>query len=226
MSVLEVLERPFLLVRRLPPILIAVWFVMSATGAAAAPEPGTTMVYDIHHEDHGFVGQHRVSFKSEGDDIIVEVENDIVVKVLFITAYRFEALRQERWRDGKMIAYEGATHDDGTDIPLKAHAEGDTLVIEGSGGRAETPLGTFPSHPWNQGILTQRVVMETKTGELLEVQTASAGEETLQVNGRSVKTTRYQMTGALQRELWFDEEGNWVQLRFKKDGSQITFSLK
>jgi hypothetical protein len=68
--------------------------------------------------------------------------------------------------------------------------------------------------------------METKTGELLEVQTASAGEERLQVNGRSVKTTRYQMTGGLQRELWFDEEGNWVQLRFEKDGSQITFSLK
>jgi len=41
-----------------------------------------------------------------------------------------------------------------------------------------------------------------------------------------VKTTRYQMTGGLQRELWFDEEGNWVQLRFEKDGSQITFSLK
>ena len=42
----------------------------------------------------------------------------------------------------------------------------------------------------------------------------------------AVVTTRYEMNGDLERELWFDEEGNWVQLRFVKDGSRITFTLR
>jgi hypothetical protein len=200
--------------------------VISPLEAAAAPEAGTTMAYDIHHEDHGQVGHHRVSFKSEGDDLIVEVENEIKVKVLFITAFRFEATRRERWREGKMVAYESQTHDDGTDIAVSARAEGDKLIIEGPDGAKEAPLGTFPSHPWNMEILKSDLLMETKTGELLEVATAGAGAETLELGGRSVATTRYKMTGDMERELWFDAEGNWIQLRFEKDGSLITFTLK
>ncbi len=212
--------------RCLPIFLSAMVLVLWTVEAAAAPEAGETRVYDIHHEDHGLVGHHKVSFEKDGADLVVAVENQIKVKVLFITAYRFEAMRRERWHDGKMVAYESQTHDDGTEITVSARAEGDKLIIEGPNGTAQAPLGTFPTHPWNKGILESGLLMATKTGELLEVEIASVGAETLELDGRSVAATRYEMTGDLERELWFDEEGNWVQLRFEKDGSQITFTLR
>jgi hypothetical protein len=184
------------------------------------------MVYDIHHEDHGTIGHHTVSFEREGDDLVVEIENEIKVKILFVTAFRFEATRRERWRDGKMITYDNQTHDDGTDIAVRARAKDDKLIIEGPNGTAEAPLGTFPSHPWNKDIVKSDLLMESKTGKLLNIGIASAGAETLQIGDRAVVTTRYEMNGDLERELWFDEEGNWVQLRFVKDGSRITFTLR
>jgi hypothetical protein len=203
-------------------MVIALW----AVEATAAPEAGETMVYDIHHEDHGLVGRHKVSFENDGGDLVVEIESEIKVKGLFVTAFRFEATRRERWRDGKMIAYESQTHDDGTQITVSARAEGDKLIIDGPNGTAQAPLGTFPTHPWNKDIVKSGLLMESKTGKLRKVAIASAGAETLVLDDRSVTTTRYEMTGEMERELWFDEQENWVRLRFVKDGSWITFTLR
>ena len=31
-------------------------------------------------------------------------------------------------------------------------------------------------------------------------------------------------SGDLERELWYDEAGNWIQLRFARDGATLTFT--
>lgn len=204
---------------------LAVVLIWSAT-AQAAPRPGTTAVYGIHHEDHGDVGEHSVSYAQEGEDLVVLVDNKITVEVLFITVFRYEAKRREVWRDGRMIAYESETHDDGTDIRVSARIAGDKFLIDGPEGRIEAPAGTFPTHPWNQEILSQSFVMDTKTGALLKVMAKEVGRETIQVAGRSIQTVKHQITGDQEREVWFDEDGNWVKLRFYKDGSAITFTLR
>ena len=211
---------------RLPSALVLAAVLTWSAAVQAAPQPGTTAVYGIHHEEHGDVGEHSVSYTREGEDLVVSVDNRITVDVLFFTAFRFEAKRREVWRDGRMIAYESDTHDDGTDIRVSARVQGDKLVIEGPEGRVEAPAGTFPTHPWNQGVLAQSFVMDTKTGTLLKVAASEVGRETIQAGGRAIETVKHQITGDQERELWFDEDGNWIQLRFYKDGDAITFTLR
>ncbi len=97
---------------------------------------------------------------------MVEVANRIEVKVLFLTFYSFAADRVEIWRDGRMISYRSQTNDDGADIAVSAVAKGGKLVIQNPGGRTEAPNGTFPSHPWNQKIIEQPLVMDSKSGSL------------------------------------------------------------
>ena len=58
-----------------------------------------------------------------GEDLMVEAENQIKVKVLFITAFRFEADRTELWRDGRLVAYRSQSHDGGTDIAVLEHTQ-------------------------------------------------------------------------------------------------------
>ncbi len=184
------------------------------------------MVFGIHHEDHGEVGEHRVSFSRQGEDLVVSVDNLITVEIFFITAFRFEAERREVWRDGRMIAYDSRTHDDGTDIQVSARTEGDKLVIDGPEGRIEAPAGTFPTHPWNPAFLGQTLVMDTKTGRLLNIETVEAGRETIQAGGRMIRALKHRITGDTRREIWFDEEGNLVQLRLYADGKAVTFTLE
>ena len=194
--------------------------------ALAVPPAGTSVVFGIHHEDHGEVGEHRVSFSRQGEDLVVSVDNLITVEIFFITAFRFEAERREVWRDGRMIAYDSRTHDDGTDIQVSARTEGDKLVIDGPEGRIEAPAGTFPTHPWNPAFLGQTLVMDTKTGRLLNIETVEAGRETINAGGRMIRALKHRITGDTRREIWFDEEGNLVQLRLYADGKAVTFTLE
>ncbi len=194
--------------------------------ALAVPPAGTSVVFGIHHEEHGDVGEHRVSFSREGEDLVVSVDNLITVEIFFITAFRFQAERREVWRDGRMIAYESRTHDDGTDILVSARLEGEKLVIDGPEGRIEAPAGTFPTHPWNPAFLGQSLVMDTKTGRLLNIETVEAGRETIEAGGRLIRARKHRITGDTRREIWFDDAGNLLQLRLYADGKAVTFTLE
>ena len=193
---------------------------------AAAPKPGDSLVYGILHESYGDVGEHKVTFAQDGADLVVAVDNWITVKVLFITGYRFTAQREERWRDGRLVAYRSDTDDDGETVAVLARANGDKLEIDGKKGRLDAPLGTFPTHPWNRAIVGQSQLMHTKSGKLLDVTITEAGRETIQAAEQAVETTKYLVTGDQERELWFDDADNWVQMRFIKDGSAVTFTLR
>lgn len=213
--------------RGLSGLFLAFVLALGAAGDVAAQSPSSgTHVYGIHHEKYGDVGMHKVSFSRSGKDLMVEVANRIEVKVLFITFFSFAADREEIWRDGRMISYRSQTNDDGTDIAVTAAADGGKLVIQGSGGPVEAPSGTFPSHPWNRKIVEQPLVMDSKTGDLLKVSTKAAGEETIEAGGGPVKAKKFVMSGELERELWYRQDGIWLQMRFVSDGSEVTFTLQ
>ena len=202
----------------------ACFFLMFNTVIAA--DAGKTMVYDIYHEKYGHIGLHRVSFKREGRDLIVDVNNDIVVKFFFVTAFHFQAHRREKWRDGKMIAYDSLTFDDGNRLLVKARTNGNALYVDRPSGRTSAPVGIFPSHPWNKEILSQRLLLDSKTGELIHVQAHYAGKERIQAGGRWILANKYQITGDETHDVWFDEVGNWVRLQYRQNGQNVIFSLK
>jgi hypothetical protein len=192
----------------------------------AAELPNGTVVYNIHHEKYGDIGTHTLTFAESGAALTVDVENKMKVKVLFVTVFRYEAERRELWRGGQMVGYRSQTHDDGTDIAAMAELKGDKLVIEGPNGRATTQFGIFPTNPWNRKIVEQSLLMDTKTAELLKVKTAEAGKDTLEIRGKSVEASKYVISGELERELWYGEDGTWLQMRFDSDGSAVTFTLE
>lgn len=199
---------------------------LTAAAAVAQEVPSGTRLYGIHHEEHGDIGSHKVTFSQSGADLMVDVENRITVKVLFITVFRFKADRSERWRGGRMVSYRSQSHDDGTDIAVRAEANGEVFVIEGPDGRIEAPGDIFPTHPWNIAGLEHSLLMDTKTGALLEVAVTEAGEEVIEAGGRSVKARKFLISGDLERELWYGPDGTWLKMRFEKDGAKITFILQ
>lgn len=207
--------------------VLAFGFIALLAGSAnAAPQPGDSLVYGIHHETHGDVGEHKVAFAQDGADLVVTVDNWITVKILFITGYRFTAKREERWRDGRLVAYRSETDDDGEAVAVSAVTEGDKLEIRNGADRLVAPAGTFPTHPWSRAIVGQSLLMDTKSGTPLQVVITEAGRETIQAGGKAVAATKYLVTGDQERELWFDDEDNWLQMRFIKDGAAVTFTLR
>ena len=204
-------------------------FIGAASGTASATEAvrgaaAGKVEYRITHSKYDEIGSDVLSFSRNGEDLIVDVAIRIEVKFLFITLHSLVSERRETWRDGRLVAYKSHTDENSDLIDVTARAEGGKLIVEGPGGRAEADGSVFPTNPWNPEIVNGTVQMDTKTGKLLNVTVAPAGAETIEVAGKAVETSKYQVTGDIERELWFDAVGNWIQLRFPKDGETLTFT--
>ena len=170
------------------------------------------------------IGTHALHFTNSGDETRVEINTDVAVKVLFVTAYKFKHHGTELWRDGKLVAYNSQTDDDGTEKSLNAQAKGDSLAVNGSAGSWTADPSIIPASLWDMRIVKQNQVLNTLDGRPMKVQVSDAGMDEVQVAGRNVETHHYVITGDLDRELWYDANGVLSHVRFKgKDGSQIDY---
>src|SRR3546814_6969932 len=82
--------------------------------AAAAEEP---MLFDVLR-DGSKIGEHRLVFEQEDGALKVSVETDMTVDFAFVTVFRYEHKRVERWRDGELVSLAGMTTDEGTEYKI------------------------------------------------------------------------------------------------------------
>ena len=99
---------------------------------------------------------------------------------------------------------------------------GDRLVVQGPRGRIEAPADTAPSEPSLEFAIEREWFFDSKTGALLNSAVTRAGREPLKLGERVVEATRYEITGDLEQQVWFDGSGAWVQWRLWRQGAAIT----
>jgi hypothetical protein len=197
---------------------------LSGSAALACTAPPERAEYTIHHESYGEVGRHVIDFSCDGDDLVVETTIEGEVKVLMVPLFKREGTYREVWRGDRLIAFDSHIVDNGEAYEVRARANGDRTVIEGRRGHIEAPPTIVPNHPWNHDVIERTLLFDTQRGRLQEVQVIPAGTETITVAGREVEAQRYRITGDLERELWYDAAGNWLQSRLEHDGAKITLT--
>jgi Family of unknown function (DUF6134) len=204
-------------------LVIAAW-VLPVGAALACARPPEQVTYAIHHETYGHIGRHVITFSCDGEDLVVETAIAGEVKLLAIPLFKREATYREVWRDDRLVAFQSRVVDNGEVYEVNAHAEGDHTVIDGRRGRIEAPPTIVSNHPWNYDVLARTLLFDTQRGRLQEVQVTPSGIETIRVAGRPVEARKYRVTGDLERELWYDDAGNWLQSRLEHDGAKITLT--
>lgn len=192
--------------------------------AGACQPPASPAAYVINHETYGDIGTHVLNFTCEGEDLIVETEVDVEVKVLFVTAYERRAHYREVWRGDRLIAYEAETNDGGDLYATTARIDGNDMVIDGVEKSVRAPLDTVSSHPWNIEVVDRALLFGQRDGRILKVRSEAAGSETLTIGGRPIEARKYVISGDLERELLYDADGNWLQWRLDRDGKTITIT--
>jgi hypothetical protein len=109
---------------------------------------------------------------------------------------------------------------------VSARVDGERTIINGRRGRIEAPATIVSNHPWNHEVVERTLLFDTQRGRLQKVQVIPSGIETITVAGRAVEAQNYRITGDLERELWYDEAGNWLQSRLEHNGDQITLTRR
>lgn len=220
-----------------PPILDRRRFVLglAATGGGlmlpspAWPDAGLAAAYpeilkfDVTREGAP-LGVVLQRFGREGGDGIAEVYIDFKVDFAMLTLYRYEHRARERWRDGRLVALDSVTNDDGAAQAVTARAEGNGLAVTGEQGPLTAPPDILPSSYWHPRFAEQRRMLDSQVGRILDFTMSATGRETVIALGGPVDCTRYAMRGDIDLDIWYDDRRVWQKMSFTIGGGFIEYS--
>jgi len=187
---------------------------------------GAGIDFDVYRKGEK-VGYHRVRFHRDSKDLIVSSRFHLKIRFLFLTAFEYLYEAEGRWRDGHLQRLEAAVNDNGTQMSLAAERSGDLVAVKSADGTVTERAPIYPTNHWNVSVLPETRVLNTLTGEINDVRIERQGSEKVTTEAGEVSATRYAYTGDLEADVWYDDAGRWVKLRFAaRDGSVIEYACR
>jgi len=202
---------------------------------AALPQQPPPQVFNYAVSRNGDrIGTYTVELRRAGPETTVSMSTHIEVKIAgFITAYKFDHTASEHWVNGKLVAMQSTTDDNGTPHKVDAVAKGSALVVEADGSSTQIDGGVLPASLWNAALLRQTAALDPQKGRMLKIAVKDSGPETITVQGNPMKAERFTMTNTpdggspYSQDVWYDEHGTLVQIQViaSQDGSVIAYQL-
>ncbi|MFO1058300.1 MAG: DUF6134 family protein [Dongiaceae bacterium] len=218
-----------------PARLAALLLALVATAAPAATTapmagfpPAGTMNYVIKR-DGDQIGTHQMQFRRDGDRFEVLTRIEVAVKVLGITAFRFENQSTEEWVDGRLASFVSRSNDDGKMHDVLVRPQGDdALWVTENGVRKLFPNVSLIGTLWNPATASQTRLIDPVDGKLRQVAITDHGNETITVRGEPVTARHITIVGKTwHREVWYGPDGSILHFEFTaKDDSLIVAELR
>ncbi len=184
---------------------------------------GDEITFDVYRQDKQ-IGRHVVRFNRTEHELLVSSRFELSIDIFFFTVYRFLYESEATWRLGVVDHINVEIEDNGEPFRFEARRRGGVLRIQSESGRAEFQGPLFPTNHWNSGVLDANHVLNTLTGEVHEVRIFTDGRELISTERGDIVATKYAYSGEFETEVWYDEQGRWVKMRFDgKDGVPIEY---
>jgi hypothetical protein len=166
------------------------------------------------------IGKHRYTLSTQDGERELRSEARFDVRLLFLSAYRYEHEAVERWDGDCLRSLVARTDDNGRRESVDAAERDGQLVVDRPRQRSEHAGCVMSFAYWNPRILDARQLLNSQTGELLPVTVTALGEETVAVKGQRLAAQRHRITGPdLQIDLWY-VGGRWVALEAPAAGGR------
>jgi hypothetical protein len=193
------------------------------------------LVFDVLRKGRR-IGSHEVRFRADpgGGGFTAGTTIDLAVKIAFVTAYRYRQDAADRWRDGRLVASDVSTDDDGERTAVRVReGEGGALLVEGPrGGYAAEPGTMTDLSFWNVAITRSSHLIDGQHGELMPVRVAPPVDDAVEIAGRDLPAARYAITTnqaavgtAREGQVWYDRDGRWIRTVYRTRGELFTLRL-
>lgn len=160
------------------------------------------------------IGSHTLSAVRTSNGFEIEIEIKIAVKVLGITAYRYELANREVWQGGRLVSINSVVNDDGTDDFVKIKQAGDKLDIQGSRFTGPASGDSVTTSYYTPQFAQRKPWISTQSGALMDIQIKPEGRENW-----------WHVTGELEIRLGYDNRGEWTNCEFDAGGEPGTYTL-
>ena len=173
------------------------------------------------------IGEHRVTFRPDGDRLTVATRVDIAVKVLFFTVFRFTHEAEEVWQADRLVSVKSTTNDNGTLLQVFGTAVADGFRIVGDDGPFLASAHLLTSNAlWNRRIVRERRLIDVQHGGEIGLITKPLRDEDVDTPQGPVRATRHHMiTPYYAGSVFHDGDGRWVKGLLELKGERIEYAL-
>ncbi|MEM9784609.1 MAG: DUF6134 family protein [Pseudomonadota bacterium] len=186
----------------------------AGTGFPAAADGGAFRAFRVMRAGRD-IGRHTLSATGGPDGFALDIEIDLVVRILGIAAYRYEMRVSERWAGGRLVAFESTTNDDGTDDFARMRREGEGIAVDGSAFSGLQPGDAAVTTYHSLALMERRPWLSSQTGTPVSI-------DPRPVTGES---GAFEMRGDLGSVLIYDGSGDWIGCRFDAGGEPAEYEL-
>lgn len=174
------------------------------------------------------IGTHRLTFHTEagpdGERLIVDTDIDIKVRAAFVTVFRYTFKGRETWQDGKLVALDSTTDDDGTHQQVRVRATAAGLEVDATDAHYVAPAGMLPDSYWRPDTVKHQHFIDIERGKLVDLVSAPDGRRTITFAGKPVELSMYRLTGEIEGRIGYASDGRWMLLQFRSHGSDIVYT--
>lgn len=205
-------------------VLVAFAGLTTAPRSQAASPPGD-IAFNVFRSGAP-MGNHTVSFRQDGDKLIVEIAIDLEVRFAFIPVFRYSHRNTETWQGGRLVRLETTTDDDGTKHKVFAEAtDGGLRVTDSSGKTYMAPADTIPTSYWNRETVRRSELLNTQSGKMMPVRIeARAADKS--ADGEAAHYRLIKLEDGTPVDVWYGGQNrDWIRLAFEARGSKIDYEL-
>lgn len=174
------------------------------------------------------IGFHNFRLDPQEDGYQLRTEAEFKVKVLFVTAYRYQHENVETWRNGCLEHIEARTNDNGDKFRVVGQRDAGGFDLATSAGPDSLDSGCVRTFSyWDLAALKDSQLLNSQTGAYQPVDVALVGRESIEVAGEQVLADRYSLAAdGLALDLWYSPEGEWLALTSTVEkGRQLRYEL-
>lgn len=168
------------------------------------------------------IGYQTNKVTRRGDVIVHECQARLKIKVLGITAYRYELDFVEEWQGGDLKMLMSKCYDDGDDDFVEVKRGGGRLEVEGSAYQGPCPLGVATTSYWSHDFLKRPVWISTQSGALLNMSATSAGAVDIAGAGGRISAERWALSGGYDANVFYKDR-DWVGISFDAGGEEAIY---
>jgi hypothetical protein len=170
------------------------------------------------------IGTTTVRLHRKGRETTAEVVTEVRVKIAFVTVYRYEQTETERWVDGRLVALNSVTDDNGTLHKVTATSRGNVLAVNADGKTSEVDPAVMPVSLWNAALVQKTIALDTQDGSLVKLSVVDHGKEQLVLQGQPRTAHHYSIHTTFPQEVWYDESRQLIKVALRgSDGSKIEY---
>ena len=169
------------------------------------------------------IGYHEFKVEGSEQERQVQIDAQFDVKVLFINAYSYTHQNQETWYDGCLQSIDAQTDDNGDESLVSGLRSDAGFALQTPGGTQTLEAGCLQTFAyWDPSILQSERLLNSQTGELVDVQIQARGLQELQIGSSSVEAEKFEIImedGVIS--LWYGAtDRRWLALEAPAKGGR------